>query len=221
MKKKYYVLYLGVIFLMLDIMIKVFPFPAFEEFFTLAPETVDMVINHVVGDRMRLDVASDFIGLILIFLGSSMFLKEWKENPVDDEYSKGKKQIHYRYFQRLKVYCILAAIFYFWEKLMPFVLNGNLRYRLGYGDYFVYLIFEAIVLVNTFLCSLGALDEMKIHTYNTVTIIFGLLSVMCYVVTKLCFFYDLTIPFWIYTFVSLGIMAFTFLRVELVFRHKV
>ena len=70
MKKKYYVLYLGVIFLMLDIMIKVFPFPAFEEFFTLAPETVDMVINHVVGDRMRLDVASDFIGLILIFLGS-------------------------------------------------------------------------------------------------------------------------------------------------------
>ena len=70
--KKYYLLFVALVLLVLDIRIPMFAYPIFEEFRTEAPKTVDMVINHVLGHKVPLDMISDAIGYVLLAAASIM-----------------------------------------------------------------------------------------------------------------------------------------------------
>ena len=64
--KKYTVLLVAILLLILDIRIPTAEYPAFEAFKTEAPETVDLIIRHVVGSSLRIDLLSDAAGYFLI-----------------------------------------------------------------------------------------------------------------------------------------------------------
>lgn len=66
---------IGFLFLIIDIRIGTIAFPAFEEFRAEAPETVEMVIGHVVTDHMLVDVVSDIAAFVLIAVAGGMIAK--------------------------------------------------------------------------------------------------------------------------------------------------
>ena len=62
----YIILFLAVLLLAVDIRLPARDYPAFESFPTEAPETVDLVINHVIGHHLMLDLLPDVLGYVLL-----------------------------------------------------------------------------------------------------------------------------------------------------------
>ena len=68
----YFILFLAVLLLAVDIRLPLMPYPAFEPFVTEAPQTVDLVINHVIGHQLMLDLFSDLLGYLLLAVSCVM-----------------------------------------------------------------------------------------------------------------------------------------------------
>ncbi len=172
----YGIVFLAVILLVIDIRIPVKPYPAFEVFVTEAPETVDLVINHVIGHQLRLDLCSDILGYLLMAAACIML---------------GRSNKH---FVRLLPWTAISLGFYLCQQLMPFSLNGGMRFRAGYLLYFISGILQVLLLLRAMLHICDGLETTENHSFNNLSIIFMIISCFAGMVSVLIWFFDL---FWI------------------------
>jgi len=198
--KKYILWFTGLFLLLADVRIGVVPYPAFREFRTEAPNTVDMVIRHVIGDTMVIDVLSDAVGYILMFIAMILFIKHVKENNNIAPIKAGKLL---RSMKLARNWAVAGLFVYVVERIMPFIYSGNIRFRLGYGLYFLLLVAEVAVFLHGSLSVCKLLDNLSNHTYNNLSTIFMMISVGSFVVARVLYFYELTIVFIIYYVLSL------------------
>lgn len=187
--KKYYLLFVALVLLVLDIRIPTFAYPVFEEFRTEAPKTVDMVINHVLGHKVPLDIISDAIGYILLAAASLMIG------------IKNKK------FRKVFVWTAIALGTNFYRYYMPFLLNGDERFRVGYIIYFVAAACEAIVTFYAMYALCGQLETLENHSYNNVTVIIAMICIATGMVAAIMNFFDLMILSVVYYLVQIVLMG--------------
>lgn len=197
--KKYVLWFLGLFLLIVDIRIDIINYPAFVAFRTEAPNTVDMVIRHVIGDEMVIDVMSDAVGFILMFAAMFMFISH-VANSNDIAPIKSGKLI--KSMSRARDWAVAGFFLYIAERIMPFFLNGNYRFRLGYVLYFAILVAEVMVFTNGALGVCKLLDNLSNHTYNNLSTIFMMISIGSFTVARVLYFYELTIVFIIYYVLS-------------------
>ncbi|MBO5282657.1 MAG: hypothetical protein J6B43_05975 [Lachnospiraceae bacterium] len=172
----YVMLFLAVVLLAVDIRIPFREYPAFEEFATEAPQTVNLVINHVIGHQLRLDLFSDVLGYLLLAAACVML---------------GMKNKH---FIRQLPWIAVSLGFYLCLQLMPFSLNGGMRFRAGYLLYFVSGVLQVLILLRAMLHVCDGLDTTENHSFNNLSIIFMIISCFAGMVSVLIWFFDL---FWI------------------------
>lgn len=198
--KKYIVLMIAVLLLIIDIRIPAAEYPAFEEFRTEAPETVDLIINHVVGDYLRIDILSDVIGYILLAVTAIRMIGE---------------NIRFR---KTLLWSALGLGVYIYQNAMPFLLNGNERFRIGYLIYFVAVVFETIAIFNAVYPICTKLESVENHRYNNITIIILLISVGTGAISEALYFYDLIVLSVIYLVIQLVTMLICGYRI---FQNKI
>lgn len=198
--KKYIVLMIAVLLLIIDIRIPAAEYPAFEEFRTEAPETVDLIINHVVGDYLRIDILSDVIGYILLAITAIRMIGE---------------NIRFR---KTLLWSALGLGVYIYQNAMPFLLNGNERFRIGYLIYFVAVVFETIAIFNAVYPICTKLESVENHRYNNITIIILLISVGTGAISEALYFYDLIVLSVIYLVIQLVTMLICGYRI---FQNKI
>lgn len=172
----YVMLFLAVVLLAVDIHIPFREYPAFEEFATEAPQTVDLVINHVIGHQLRLDLFSDVLGYLLLAAACVML---------------GIKNKH---FIRQLPWIAVSLGFYLCLQLMPLSLNGGMRFRAGYLLYFLSGVLQVLILLRAMLHVCDGLDTTENHSFNNLSIIFMIISCFAGMVSTLIWFFDL---FWI------------------------
>lgn len=198
--KKYVLGFIGLFLLLVDVRIGVMAYPAFEAFRTEAPNTVDMVIRHVIGDTMVVDIFSDAIGYILMAISMAMFVHSVAN---DNNIAPTKAEKVLKSLAGARDWAIGGFFIYVAERIMPFFMNGNYRFRLGYALYFLLLVAEVAVYILGGLGVCKLLDNLANHTYNNLSTIFMMISIGTFIVARVLFFYELTIVFIIYYVLSL------------------
>ncbi len=173
--RKYYLLFAAALLLILDIRIPAVTYPVFEAFRTEAPVTVSLVIEHVVGDSLRIDVFSDILGYVLLLAAEAWI-------SMED-----------RRFRTPFIWGAVSAALYGYQQLMPFYLNGSLRFRAGYLLYFAASLLEICALFSAVYAVTRRLESTSNHSYNNVTVIVAMLCAGTGVVAALVWFFDLTV----------------------------
>lgn len=173
--KKYYVLFAAVLLLVLDIRIPAAAYPAFEAFETEAPKTVDMVIGHVIGSNVKMDLFSDVLGYLLLAGVAVMLLM------------KNSK------FRRVLIFTALGLGSHIYLNCMPFLLNGHARFRMGYLIYFIAAVMKEIAVFSAMYALCGQLETLENHSYNNVTVIVAMVCMGAGIVAAVLYFYDLTV----------------------------
>lgn len=209
---KYLFILVGIALLILDLRIGVVPFPAYEPFKTEAPETVSLVIDHVTGTHMRIDLFSDLIGFLFLLFGSFQFLMGLRDLPHGPQ-GETKTMRRFRSFGSLLPLISIAILLYIVEKFMPFRLNGNLRFRAEYALYFFGVLFKTLVLLYSSISITRMFETLKNHTYNNVTVLLILLGCGCHLIADILYFFNLMILYWAYIVVSIVTVGFAFYRI--------
>ena len=189
-----YILYgVALLLIIIDIPISAIPYPVYVPFHTEAPETVSLVIEHVVSDSMRIDLLSDLVGLVLLAVLSFRLVP------------KGKR------FGKTFVWALSTFCFRVFYMIAPFMQNGDMRFRFAYVLYFVCAVLEVITLFMA-CCSICSLLESRAnHSYNNVTLIMAMLSVGCGFVHLAMWFFDILVISYIYLAAQLiffGVFAY-------------
>lgn len=192
--------WIGILITLIDIPIKTsIAYPDFIPFATEAPNTVDMVINHVIGPVFTLDLLPDLIGYILIFISIAGL------GPAK------------KYFYKQIPLLTAAMGLYAANTFLPFYLNGNERFRIGYLFYFLACIFKIIALFEYTFCYAKMGECRANHTYNTTTVILMMVSFLAGIIHYVLAFYQLTISSYIYYFVQLALLIYIAYRI---WRHR-
>lgn len=77
MKKKIWIIVIGIFLLALDIRLPVGEaYPAMEKAMDLGETLQNLVITNFIGDRPQLDIFPDILGFLLIFIGCTMLVKK-------------------------------------------------------------------------------------------------------------------------------------------------
>ncbi len=216
-RSKYILMLLGVAMLVFDVRIPSIFYPQFVEFRTEAPLTVSMVINHVIGNRMMIDIASDLVGFVAIVIASLRFLKDLKEG---EQTTKAVDITQARLISRQKsgymktvFWSITGAVFYLAEKLMPFFLNGRSRFSGEYFLFYAVLALKTAVLVLVIRTVCLSLENLKTHMYVNTTAILMLIGAGCLVISRMSFFYEVMFGYYIYYVLCVGLIAFGAIRI--------
>lgn len=195
MNKKIVSIWIGMLFLLLDTKLGGLIFyPTYEPFATPAPDTVDMIIGHLIGDSVKIDIFSDIIGCLLILIPVSMIV--------------GKNLKKRRKFLTL-VFGSLTLILYIGYQLMPFVLNGEPRYQAGYFWYIILSLFKAVTFIHAGLICCELQESTQSHMQNNLAAIFIILSAFAGFVRAMSYFYELTGGYGVYYAVQIffGLLA--------------
>lgn len=212
--KKYYFLLIGIALLLVSIKINTIEYPKFEPFQTEAPLTVSMVIDHNVGTHLQLDLASDIAGFVLIIFSAILFLRDSQDIDTSDTKLRRRTERSQFFFKKLYIWSGIGIAFYLINRLMPFYLNGNLRFRAEYAIYFLYLLANILVILYAFLGVTALFDSLSNHSYNNVTILIGLASIICLLVARVVYFFDITIGYFVYYTFSVVAMACAIYRIN-------
>ncbi len=191
----YFLLFLAVLLLAVDIRVPVRDYPAFEAFPTEAPETVDLVVNHVIGHHLMLDLLPDVLGYLLLAAACVML------GPGN------------RHFFKLLPWTAVSLGFYLCLHLMPYSLNGDARFRAGYLLYFVSGVLQVLVLMRAMLHVCDRLNTTENHSFNNLSIIFMIISCFAGAVSMLVWFYDLGWVSLIYFIVQLIFLGIFWYRI--------
>ena len=106
--KKAVLLWVALLFLTIDTRIAgLIPYPEYIPFDTPAPETVDMIIGHLIGDSVHIDIFTDIIGYLLILYVSCKVVNE-----------------NTKAFRAFGL-SVLSLLLYLANLGMPFVRNGK------------------------------------------------------------------------------------------------
>ncbi len=175
----------GLLLILIDINITTkIKFPLFEEFFTEAPLTVSMVIDDVLGHYLRLDLLPDALGFLFLLIGGIRLFKGVASS------------------RRSLCLCVGALILSVFYQFLPFFLNGNVRYRIGYFSYFIVTLFEIIAIFEYVFCFLRSEECLANHSTNRVTTIFWMVSCLAGYVHFVLAFYQLKISSFVYFLVQ-------------------
>lgn len=169
----YILMFAAILLLAVDIRIPVKAYPAFVPFLTEAPETVDLVVNHVIGHNLMLDLFSDILGYVLLAASCIML------GPAN------------KHFFRQIPWIAVSLGFYLCQQLMPFSLNGGMRFRAGYLLYFISGILQVLLLMWSMLHVCDGLETTENHSFNNLSAIFMIISCFAGVVAVLVWFYNL------------------------------
>lgn len=191
----YLMMFISVILLVIDIRIPIKAYPDFESFVTEAPKTVDLVINHVIGDYLQLDLLPDVLGYVLLAVSCVML---------------GMKNRHF--IKQLPMIAISLG-FYLCQQLMPFSLNGGMRFRAGYLLYFVSGVLQVLVLLRAMFHVCDDLETTENHGFNNLSLIFMLISCFAAMVSVLIWFFDLVWISLIYFVVQLIFLGIFWYRI--------
>lgn len=191
----YLMMFISVILLVIDIRIPIKAYPDFESFVTEAPKTVDLVINHVIGDYLQLDLLPDVLGYVLLAVSCVML---------------GMKNRHF--IKQLPMIAISLG-FYLCQQLMPFSLNGGMRFRAGYLLYFVSGVLQVLVLLRAMFHVCDDLETTENHGFNNLSLIFMLISCFAAMVSVLIWFFDLVWISLIYFMVQLIFLGIFWYRI--------
>lgn len=186
MKKAIWI-WIGMILLVLDTRITgILFFPKYIPFETPAPETVDMIIVHLIGDSAHIDLFSDLIAYLLIIGIACKIVNENKKAFAAFGFS------------------ILSLILYIANWGMPFVLNGEARYTAGFFLYIAYNLLKCVTTIQAgFMCCEMA-ECLENHAWNNVVAIFVMLASFAGFIRAMSHFYDLPKL----TYVYFGIQLF-------------
>lgn len=186
----YILMFAAVLLLAVDIRIPVKAYPAFEPFVTEAPQTVDLVVNHVIGHHLMFDLLPDVLGYFLLAVSCVML-------------GPGNKH----FFRQLS-WIAVSLGFYLCQQLMPFSLNGGMRFRAGYLLYFISGVLQVLILMRAMLHVCDSLDTTENHSFNNLSIIFMIISCFAGMVAVLIWFFDLVwiaLVYFIIQMIFLGI----------------
>lgn len=187
--------WIGILIAVLDIPINTaVAYPAFIPFATEAPNTVSMVIDQVIGHIFTFDLMPDLPAYILILISIAGLGKT--------------KTYFYRQIPLILLSMILSAA----NTLLPFYLNGNLRFRLGYLFYFLACLAKVIALFEYSFCYTKMEECRANHRDNTVTVICLMVSFFAGFIHDVLAFYQLTISSYIYYAVQLSTLCYTLYR---------
>ena len=193
--RKYYLLFAALVLLVLDVRIPAIAYPAYEAFRTEAPVTVSLVIEHVVGHRMRIDLFSDLLGYLLLLVAAAWL-------------SMGDRR-----FRKCFLWGAVSTAMYVYWQMMPFYLNSGLRFRAGYMLYFVTAVLKIVTIFLAMYTVSGQLENTSNHSYNNVTVILMMVCAACAVVAALMWFFDLTVISGIYDVVQLVLFGVVVWRI--------
>lgn len=169
----YILMFAAVLLLAVDIRIPVKAYPTFEPFVTEAPQTVDLVVNHVIGHHLMFDLLPDVLGYFLLAVSCVML-------------GPGNKH----FFRQLS-WIAVSLGFYLCQQLMPFSFNGGMRFRAGYLLYFISGVLQVLILMRAMLHVCDSLDTTENHSFNNLSIIFMIISCFAGMVAVLIWFFDL------------------------------
>lgn len=195
MNKKIISIWIGMLFLLLDTKLSgLILYPPYEPFATPAPDTVDMIIGHLIGDSVKIDIFSDIIGCLLILIPVSMIV--------------GKNLKKRRKFLTL-IFGSLTLILYIGYQLMPFVLNSEPRYQAAYFWYIILVLFKAVTFIHAGLICCELQESTQSHMQNNLAAIFIILSAFAGFIRAMSYFYELTGGYGIYYAVQIffGLLA--------------
>lgn len=185
----------GILIAVLNIPLKTsIAYPAFIPFSTEAPNTVDMVINQVIGPVLTLDLLPDMLAYILILISIIGLGKV-----------KG-------YFYRQIPLIILSMGISATNLMLPFYLNSNLRFRFGYLFYFLACLAKVVALFEYSFCFTKMEECRANHRDNTVTVIILMISFFTGFIHDVLAFYQLTVSSYIYYAVQLSTLCYTLYR---------
>lgn len=185
----------GILIAVLDIPLKTsIAYPTFLPFATEAPNTVDMVINQVIGPVFTLDLMPDVLAYILILISIT---------------GLGKMK---RYFYRQIPLIIISMGISAADRMLPFYLNGNLRFRLGYLFYFLACLAKVVALFEYSFCYTRMEECRANHRDNTVTVILLMISFFTGFIHDVLAFYQLTISSYIYYAIQISTLCYTLYR---------
>lgn len=172
--KKAVLIWVALLFLTIDTRITGWiPYPEFVPFDTPAPETVDMIIGHLLGDFAHIDIFSDIIGYLLIIYVSCKVVNENKK--------------------AFRAFClsILALLLYVVNWGMPFVLNGEARYTMGFFLYIIYSLVKTFTAVQAGFALCEMSECIENHAWTNVVAIFIMLAFIAGFIRSMSLFYDL------------------------------
>ena len=193
----YILMFAAILLLAVDIRIPVKAYPVFEPFVTEAPQTVDLVVNHVIGHNLMFDLLPDVLGYLLLAVSCVML------GPGN------------RHFFRQLPWIAVSLGFYLCQLLMPFSLNGGMRFRAGYLLYFLSGVLQVLSLMRAMLHVCDSLDTTENHTFNNLSIIFMIISCFAGVVAVLLWFYDLVWIALVYFVIQLIFLGIFWYRIWL------
>lgn len=215
MRKKTILIWIGMLFLLFDTKLSgLIYYPPYVPFPTPAPDTVDMIIGHLIGDSVKIDIFSDIIGCLLILIPVSMIIcKKMKLRDESNQMQEKRSLIYVikktrREFRTL-VFGSLTLILYIGYQIMPFVLNGEPRYQTAYFLYIILVLFKAVTFIHAGLICCELQENTQSHMQNNLAAIFIILSAFAGFVRAMSYFYELTGGYGIYYAVQIffGLLA--------------
>lgn len=209
--KKYIIVAVTLALLILDVRIGIADYPAFITFKSEAPQTVDLVINHVIGNRMVIDILSDLLGFAFAIYASTLFIAALKAN---NNISPSQCDKYMSAWRRTILWSVAGALVYVLERIMPFFLNGNYRFRIEYGLYFLLLLCECMVVFYVMINVCRQMENVDNHTYNNLSTIFAMTGCLCFTIARILYFYDLFKLFVIYYVISVILLILTAWRLK-------
>ncbi len=179
-------------------------YPMFIPFETEAPKTVSMVINKLVGNDFCIDIFSDIAGLIILIALCCIYRKQMTIHE------KGKRTV---WMQNVP-FIVLALIFDVVYKILPFYLNGNLRFRICYVMYFVMTLTKIFALFFYTRCFLDLKETYATHSATSLSWIFLAVSYFCGAIRYIMHFFDIPIIVYIYLAAQIILLCVVFYRIS-------
>lgn len=209
--KSLIITFAGIAFLILYIPIATpIHYPDFIPFETEAPNTVHMVIEELLGPVYQFDLFWDFpVYLVLSVL--CLRLHIGLQKTLDKNNRKRNC------FIRPLVFLLITFGLYLTYDMIPFYLNGNLRFRFTYLVFFLYKIAESVAIFEMLFCYVSLGECMTNHSYNTVTLIILMIAAFAGFIQEVLSFYQLTISSYVYYAVQTALFAVVFHRL---WKHK-
>ncbi|MBR6020484.1 MAG: hypothetical protein IK055_09755 [Lachnospiraceae bacterium] len=158
--------------------------------------TQRMILEDVVGRRLTLDFASEFLGYLCLFASLLVVHSYAKpEIPMKQEIRKLASRFGWL-MPRVNLKYILiplcGALLYATAKLLPFITNGIWLYGPEYFINFGLAIVTAASLLFSVLCFLRETDRFQNHKETQLVYLFLILTILSGVLKDLAAFYGVS-----------------------------
>jgi len=189
-------LILGALLLCIDVRVKTdVQYPDYEFAENYGDVTQRMILEDVVGARLTLDVASEFLGYLFLLI-SLLIVWSYARPEVSKKSELKKLASKFGWLMprvKLKYVALPAAgaALYALARLLPFYTNGIQLYGPEYFINFGLAIISGAALMFSTLCFLRECDRFQNHKETQLIYLFLFLTVFTGVVKDLAAFYGL------------------------------